>query len=169
MPKTLTHILYDTALTSASAAKTDKLFQHGEGSDTTHVSSFTNMVGDGAFPQTISMVVKRIEVFPEANVLHTELALIFNKAYLEFVLAEQSLLQIPLIMAAARHALVGQFHEVTADTDCACMAPTGPGFELAIPIAIPGGTHFEIDVAFPGATAAVEQLKVMLRGTLTRP
>jgi len=168
MPRTLTHVLYDTAVTDTSAAKTDKLFQHGEGSDTTHVSGFTNMVGNGALPTTMEMSVARIEVFPEMDIIQAELVKLFDNGYVELVIGEESLLQVPLIACAARHKFSGEFHEATPSAS-ALLAPSGPGLELEPAIAIPGGTHFHVDVAFFAPTTAAEQLKVCLCGTLTRP
>lgn len=167
MPRNLTHVLYDTAVTDTSAAKTDTLFQHGEGSDATHTSDFTNMVGHGALPTTMQMQVDRIEVFPEMDIVQAELVKVFNKGYLELIVGEESLLQVPLMACAARHKFSGEFHEATESTS-ALLAPTGPGLELEKPITIPGGTHFEVPVAFAQATTAAEQLKVCLCGTLTR-
>ena len=45
----------------------------------------------------------------------------------------------------------------------------GPLFEMVIPIAIPGGTPFKVNITQMVATAADEQVKCLLIGTLTRP
>ena len=161
-------IFYDTAVFTSGPAGQLQLFQIPQGGDTTHVENFTNSIGSGSLPANMSFIIRAIAIYAELDVLQLELPKIFNKSYLEIVISDKVMLKAPLAYFAAPQQYAGQFELASAALQ-QLVSWTGPLFELTIPIPIPGGTPFKINITQIVATTADEQVKCLLLGTLSRP
>ena len=159
------HILFDTAPFGTSAGTTHSLFQVTEGGDGTHTKDFTNSPGAGSLPNKQKMTVNSIEVWPEADILEEENQKVWNKSYLRVEVDGDEKLRAPLLMFAAEHAQVGEFHEAT-NSKINSLSWTKKPMLFKNPIIIPGGTPFKIEVYQSVATAGTEQVKVALVGLI---
>lgn len=161
----LSWVLYDTAVFNTVATTAHELFQVSQGSDSTHTEDFTNSPGAGSLPSGQNMEVKAVGVYPEHDVTAAELVKIYNKAWLELKVSESVKLKLPLSLVAAPQ----EFNGAVGAAAGSGLSWAGPIFDLEIPIPIPGGTQYKVTIMQVVATAAAEQLKVCLFGTLTRP
>lgn len=161
----LSWVLYDTAVFNTTANVGHELFQVSQGGDTTHTEDFTNSPGAASLPANQNFEIKAIGVYPEHDITAAELVKIYNKSWLELKVSESVKLKLPLSLVAAPQEFSGAVGAAAGSG----LSWAGPVFDLEIPIPVPGGTQYKVTIQQVVATAAAEQLKVCLFGTLTRP
>ena len=161
-------ILFDTAVFTTGPAGQIQLFQVPQGGDATHTEDFTNSLGAGSLPANQNFVIKGIAIYPELDIVEVEIKKVLARSYLEIVVADLVKLKAPLVYFAAPQQYSG-FDNLTPAAGLMAVSYGGPLFEMVIPIAIPGGTPFKVNITQMIATAADEQVKCLLIGTLTRP
>lgn len=159
--------MYDTAPFGASASVTNELFQVAQGGDATHTKSFTNSRGAGQLPVLEKMMVERIKVIIDYNTVLADIPKIQVGSYLEFIVNNKTVLLARLAEFFANSSYGGHYSQAAA-ADEAAIALNGDGYELKIPILIPGGTQFKVNVFQGTALAgANSNLIVSLNGILT--
>lgn len=161
-------VFFDTAIFTTGPAGQIQLFQIPQGGDSVHVEDFTNSIGSGSLPANMSFLIKAIAMYAELDIVEIEIKKVLARSYLEIVVADKVMLKAPLIYFAAPQGYAG-YNNVTPAANLMAVSYVGPLFELVIPIPIPGGTPFKINVTQIVATAADEQVKLLMIGTLTRP
>lgn len=159
-------VLYDTAPFGASAGTEHVLFQVSQGSDSTHTEAYTNSRGAGQLPTEEKMLVERIHVIVDHNTAIADVPKIFNASFLEIRVSDKTIFKAPLAMLSSFNAYGGHYSQAAA-ADEAVIGLIGVGYELKIPILIPGGVSFRIRVYQGTAVTAASNLKVALEGTLT--
>ncbi len=159
--------MYDTAPFGASASVTNELFQVAQGGDATHTKSYTNSRGAGQLPVLEKMMVENIKVIYDYNTVLADIPKIQVGSYLEFIVNNKTVLLARLAEFIAHSAYGGHYSQAAA-ADEAVIGLKGDGYELKIPILIPGGTQFKVNVFQGTALAgASSNLVVALVGTLT--
>lgn len=161
-------IFYDTAPFNTTAGAVHELFQVPQGGDATHVENYTNMSGAGALPPNHKFLVKAISIYPEMDIGQEEIQKIFNKSFVEIIVGDRVFLKCPIAHLAAPQQFTRHYSQAAA-ADGENITFSGPLFELNIPIEIPGGTPFKVNITQVVATTAAEQVKCLLIGNLTRP
>lgn len=163
----LDYTLYDTALFGVAVAEYS-LFQNSQGSGAAFTKSITNMRGAGALPTSESFECQELHVYYEENPVIADALNVWLLSYLEFFVNDEQQLLIPLVMCASHNAFGGHYTEVAA-SDTAAIGQAGNGFMLKIPIMIPGGTQFRVNV-YQGTvlSGASLNVKVIMRGVLDR-
>lgn len=160
-------VLYDHLDWSTSANQVFTYFQTKEGKDSSHTKAITNMRGDGALPSGESYVINNISVFPDDALTIADVLALVEESYVEVVLADQIVFQAPLRFCINKSAYSGEFHEIT-NTALQKIGLLGGGYDLKMPIKIPGGTNFRVTLGqtavFSAGTLAVA---VALPGILT--
>lgn len=164
----LSYTIYDTAPFDDTGGETFTLFRVAQGGDTTHTKSFTNARGAGQFPAEESFLVNKICVWVDDDATAADMAALWENSYLEFRVRDETMLLSPLSEFAANGAYGGHYSEASA-SDEAIIGKAGNGRVLEIPVNIPGGTTFRVDV-YQGAAMSADPInvKVALYGTLTR-
>lgn len=161
-------IIYDTAPFTIAAAGQLTLFQVPQGGDSTHVEAYCNTPGAGSLPANQAFVIKAIAIYPDQDVTIGDLRLVFKQSYLELIVADKVMLKCPIAFLAAPM----QFSEAVNAADplvLAAGAYSAPLFELTLPIHIPGGTPWKVNITQITDIIANVQVKCLLIGTLTRP
>lgn len=161
-------ILYDTAPFTIAIAGQMQLFQVPQGGDATHTEAFCNTPGAGAFPSAQAFTINGIAVYPDQDCTIGDLRLVFKQSYVEIVVADKIMLKCPMALLAAPM----EFSQAVNAADALLLAGgaySAPPFELNIPIVIPGGTPFKVNITQIIAVVAAVQVKCALRGKLTRP
>lgn len=161
-------ILFDTATFGATAGVDFPLFQVAEGGDATHVKAFTNSRGAGQLPSTESFKLEKFEVFPDVAMSQADTLNMLIASYLSFEINNQELIRLPLAEVMGGSKLTGFYTQAAAATDN-MMSASHEGFMLEIPISIPGGVPFKVTLHQGTATAAAQNVKCALIGTLTTP
>ena len=164
----LEYVLYDTYVFGA-AASSGRLFQNAEGSDATHVTSFTNSRGAGIIPQSEKFVVQKLFAVVDFVPLIANITKLTVASWVELLVANRSLLKIPLAFLIAHSSYSGQAFQAVA-ADLANVGMEGDGYDFgAHPIQIDGGTQFVLSVNQGTAVAAASNVKFCLQGTLSIP
>jgi len=163
------YVLFDTAVFGVAANTEHTLFQVPQGGDATHTEAFTNMRGAGALPAEEAFRIEEIHVMVDVNGAVADLQDMWVGNFLEIRIADRTLLKIPLVMAASHNEFGGMYTQETA-ADEALIGRKGDGFKLKVPLQLPGGTSFRVRIQQVTAMSAASQnVKVALRGTLTMP
>jgi len=167
MATDLSWTLFDTALFGV-AVGIRNLFQIGEGGDSTHTKAYTNMRGAGSLPVEERLLIKNIGVMLDGDVDEADRESVFLHSYLELRISDETKLMAPLRMFASHSAFGGAYSQAAAADD-ALIGPLGNGYPLDIPILIPNGNSFKVEV-YQGTVlvGADTWVKVLLNGTLTR-
>lgn len=165
MPATFDYDLFDSVVFGTTAALIQALFQTAEGADATHTRQFTNMRGAGSLPTAESFTVRSIHVVSEVSPPQADIEKIYQDSWLEFILNNLSILRSPLRMFASSSDWYGHFTQAAA-ADITVLGAGGMGRNLAIPVVIPGGTAFKVNVYNGTALSANHTLRVLLRGDL---
>lgn len=168
MAMDLEYVLYDTYVFGA-AVSNGRLFQVAEGSDATHVTSFTNSRGAGIIPQSEKFVVQKIIAIVDFVPLIANVMKLTVASWVEFLVANRSLLKVPLAMLISNSAYSGAQQQAVA-ADLANIGMLGNGYDfMTHPILIDGGTQFVVSVNQGTAVAAASNVKFCLVGTLSIP
>lgn len=161
--------LYDTAVFGNSANVDHTLFQEAQGASATATKSKTNSRGAGQLPQNEEFEVRSIHASYDGNAALADEENWLKDSYLEFRLSDETIFECPLRWVASRNAFGGHYSQGTA-ADESMIGLIGEGYMLDIPIVIRGGTGFRVTVHQGTALSAASQnVKVVLKGTLTRP
>lgn len=161
-------IMYDTAPFTIAAAGQLQLFQVPQGGDATHIEAYCNTPGAGSLPANQNFVIKAIAIYPDQDVTIGDLRLVFKQSYVEIVVSDKVMLKVPMAYLAAPM----DFSQAVNFADplvLAAGAYSAPLYEFVIPISIPGGTPFKVNITQITALIAAVQVKCLLIGTLTRP
>lgn len=169
MPEDIRYQLYDTAIFSTALAGEQQLFGVAQGADATHTKAFTNSRGAGSLPQGEKFVIDRIGVYlDENNLLPADLVNVWRQSYLEIRVQDLTYWLSPLRPLAYQNAWGGHYSQ-TAAANGAAIGLLGEGYELDVPIVVPGGSSFKVIVNQGTVLAtATQQLKVTLDGILSR-
>lgn len=160
--------LYDTYVFGA-AASSGRLFQTAMGGDATHIQSFTNMRGAGQLPQSEKFVIDWIGAVVDFVPLIANVGKLALASNIELIIANQSVLLVPLARVIADSAYGGHAFQAVA-ADLAIIGQLGNGFSLADhPLLINGGTQFTVVVNQGTAVAAASNVKFILSGVLSIP
>ena len=162
------YCLYDTAVFGVAASVESSLFQVAQGGDSTHTKSFTNSRGAGQMPQNEAFEIDHIGVSVDMNLPTADYIAVWLNSYLEIRVNDETLFIAPLRLLANANSFGGHYTEAVASAE-ALIGLMGDGYKLAIPINIPGGTAFRVNV-FQGTALATAStlIKVTLNGTLSR-
>ena len=164
------YTLYDTMVFGVAVQPEQALFQVQQGADATHSKSFTNMRGAGSLPNQEKFSIDKIGVYVDFNVvLPADLYNIWLGNYLELRVADNSVLLIPLRAAAQYNSFGGHYSQAAA-ANGTMGGITNDGYELDIPVDVPGGTGLRVNV--PQSTVlsvASIAVRVLLHGILDRP
>lgn len=164
----LEYVLYDTYVFGA-AASNGRLFQVAEGSDATHITSFTNSRGAGIIPQSEKFLIQKLLAIVDFVPLIANVAKLAVASWVELLVANRSLLKVPLAMVIANSAYGGQAFQAVA-ADLANVGMLGQGYDFGShPVQIDGGTQFVVSVNQGTAVAAASNVKFCLVGTLSIP
>lgn len=166
MAKDLRFMIYDTWQPSTVANAQQVLFQSPSGADATHTPIFTNMRGAGSFPQTEKMVVDKISIFLDKTIAVADIAKWLFGGNFEFVLANISVLQLPLQALVAHDAWSGALVEGTP-ADAPTIGLLGMGWTLDKVLEIEGATPFKAILTQGLALSAQTNVKVALEGIYT--
>lgn len=159
------YILFDTAPFGNVANNEMILFQTPQGSDATHTEAFTNMRGAGSLSQGESFKVNKISVMLDFIGIAVDLQSVWIGNFLELRVSDKTVFKSPL-PPLANSSFYSGVNNQTAAANFAEFGPVGDGYELAIPIVIPGGTLFRVRVFQVTALSAVSRnMKVLLHGT----
>lgn len=161
-------ILYDTAPFTIAAAGQLPLYQIPQGGDAVHTEDFCNTPGAGSLPANQNFMIKAIAIYPEPSCLQVDIDLVFNRSYVEIIVADKVMLKAPMAYFAAPQSFGGSNGIVLAAL-ATWVSYSGPLFEMVIPIPIPGGTPFRVNITQVVGISANTQVKCLLIGTLTRP
>lgn len=160
--------LYDTALFTTAASADFPLFQSAQGSTATRTKEITNSRGAGQLPQNESFKCDRICVFYDENMVLADVINMWVDSYIEIRVNDETVLLVPMRVAASYNAFGGHYSEVTATAEAA-IGLAGEGYMLDIPIEIPGGVAFTVTLHQGAALAtATQEVKCFLDGILTR-
>lgn len=162
------YVLYDTAVFGAAANVESALFQVAQGADATHTKAFTNSRGAGVLPNEETFVCDWIGAYLDEIPLLADTLNWLMDSYLEFRVSDDTKLLLPLRMVAAKNAFGGTF-QLAAAAAQTYHGIANDGYKLSIPIVIPGGTNFRVSIFQGTATAASQNIRVLLDGILTRP
>jgi hypothetical protein len=162
------YALYDTYI-FAAAASTGRLFQTSEGGDAVHVTAFTNSRGAGVLPQSEKFTVDWIGIIEDYIPLIANRVNITIASWFEIIVANVSVLKLPLIMAWAKNGYSGHFTQAVA-ADLSGLGRLGDGYNMVDhPIVINGGEQFAVVVNQGTAVAAASNVKFVLNGVLSIP
>jgi hypothetical protein len=166
----LTYPLFDTLVMGTAIQGEQALFQVQQGADATHSKDFTNMRGAGSLANGESFVCNKIGVFVDFNLtVESDVENVWIKNYLEFRVNDQTMLLAPLRVYAQYNGYAGHFTQSAAANDV-MGGLQNDGYELPIPISIPTGTGFRINIPQNVALSAANiLLRVVLHGELNRP
>jgi len=160
--------LYDTADFDDGGDVIHTLFQTAQGGDDTRTKQYTNMRGAGSLPTDESLLVRRISIIPDADLPTADVQGMFLHSYLEMRISDETVLFAPL-RQFADHGGYGGLYSQAAAADEALIGPLGDGYVLDLPLLIPTGATFRVEIyqgtALVGATNWV---KCVLNGILTR-
>lgn len=159
--------IYDTAIFGVSANTLHNLFQIIQGQDATHVKGFTNTRGAGQFPSEEDFTIESVGVYPDADFILADLESMWRGSYLELTVTDKTMLLSPLAVFA-KYAGWGGHYSQSTGADATAIGKLGMGRKLDIPIEVPGGTQFKVEVFQSVATAAGMNVKVVLNGILVR-
>ena len=161
--------IYDTALFGTTDNTTHVLFQIGEGGDATHVSDFTNMRGNGTFPQLEKFLIRKIGIMLETNATESDAEDWTLDGFLRMYLSNQIIFQAPLQMLVMNTSYSGHFTQAAAATR-ALIGRDGMGYMVDPMVLVRGGEAFKVEVYQGTVVAAANtRVKVILDGVLTRP
>ena len=168
MPSNLSYDLYDTANFTNSASNLFSLFQSAQGSAATLTKAFTNSRGAGQLPQNEDFSADWLGVFLDEIPSLADASAVWRDSYCEVRVNDETVLLTPLRRLAALNSYSGHFTQAVA-ADAAGIGLQGMGLALAIPIMIPGGTAFRVDL-FQGTALAVatQAVRFVMSGTLVR-
>jgi hypothetical protein len=162
------YTLYDTAVFGTTALTNNALFAVAQGGDATHDKSFTNSRGAGQLPTQESFEANWLGVYSDASFTQADLLAMWHKSVCEIRVGDFTVFQAPLRQIAAYNAHGGIYTQAAA-ANAANIGLVGMGWDLAIPIAIPGGTAFVVNILQGTALSAASQnVKFLMSGTLTR-
>lgn len=164
----LDYILYDTIPLGTVINTEFQLFKVAQGGDATHTENFTNMRGAGSLPIGEAFVVNRIGLIIDANTVVADLHNLFLKSFVEIRVNDKSLLKMPAALASDANMYGGHYTQTAAANEYT-VGLEGDGFDLAIPIKIPGGNSFFVRYFQGTVMTATVNMKVYLRGTYTLP
>lgn len=163
-----TFVLFDTATFGVAAGTDFPLFQVAEGGDGTHVKAFTNSRGAGQLPSTEKFTLKKFEVYPDVNMSQADTKNMLIASYLSFEINNQELIRLPLSHVMGGPKFTGHYSQAAA-ADANMISASHDGFELETPIEIGGGVPFKVTLHQGTATAAAQNVKCAMIGTLTTP
>lgn len=158
--------IYDTAVFGAAAATTFDLFQVPQGADATHTESFTNARGSGQFPVKENFLIDWIGVIYDYNTVLADIPKIQVGSFLKVIVNNFEILKAPLARFIANSAYGGHYSQAAA-ADEAVIGLIGNGYFLDIPILIPGGTQFKVQLFQNLAITAASNMKTVLCGKLS--
>lgn len=164
----VTFTLYDTVPMGNVAAVETVLFQVAQGGDATHTEAFTNSRGAGTLPQGEAFSINNVGVVPAFNTaLLADYQDLWRNSFLQIRIADTNYLQIPLYLAAKRAGWLGVGLQTAAAND-AMIGLAGDGYDLPIPIIVPGGKAWRVRVV-QGIALSAANLNVIitLTGVLT--
>lgn len=168
MPEKMRYDVYDTAFFGTVASTLFSLFQAAQGSTSVLTKSVTNSRGAGAFPQNETFTVDWLGVFLDELPNVVDAQSVFLDSYAEIRVNDETVLLTPLRMLAAKNGWGGHFGQAAA-ANLAAIGLMGEGKPLDIPIEIPGGTAFRVDVFQGTALSAVTQsVRFVMSGILDR-
>ncbi len=160
--------LFDTWQPGTTANAESILFQTPRGGDATHNERFTNARGAGQLPAEEAFEIQNIGVEQDENVTDADMDTYLYGALLEIRLKDKVVFSAPPMRLMTHSAKSGVIAQATA-ADLEFVGPIGDGFQLNIPIVIPGGTRFDVRCVSGAAFAAAIDFKVILEGVLTTP
>lgn len=164
----LRYDLYDTAFFGTTLATLYTLFQASQGSSSTLTKAVTNSRGAGQLPQNESFEVDWIGVFLDEIPVVGDAQKVWVDSYSEIRVNDETVLLTPLRRLAALNSFGGHFGQASA-ADLAAIGLNGLGFPLDIPIVIPGGTSFRVDIFQGTALASTTQsVRFVMSGILNR-
>lgn len=158
--------LYDQAQFGTTAAVVHPLFQSREGSTATRTKFITNSRGDGSLPNNEQFTINKISVFVDDETVVADLKEVWENSYLEIVVEDKSILQIPLRLCAEGNSFGGLYTQAAA-ADEEAIGISGNGYQLAIPIVLRGGSSFRVNLGQGFALSAATEMKCVLHGTLS--
>ena len=166
---TIHYPLFDTAAFGTTGGAEFTLFQVAQGTTATATESFTNMRGTGVLPNPESFTLHKIRIFPDYAVTRTDVSAIWRGSYLQLRVNDQIRLHIPTALCASNAAYSGT-DTTTAGANQNAVGLLGDGYELKVPVEIPGGTVFRVRLVQGAALSAANSfIKVVLDGLLTTP
>lgn len=166
--KDIRYDMYDTAFFGTAASTLFSLFQAAQGSSATLVKAVTNSRGAGAFPQNEDFAADWLGVFLDEIPVVGDAQKVWVDSYCEIRVNDETILLTPLRRLAANNAFGGHFGQAAA-ADLAAIGLYGVGLPLDIPILMPGGTAFRVDI-FQGTAlaSATQSVRFVMSGILTR-
>jgi len=160
--------LFDTAIFDDSGSIIHTLFQVAQGGDTVHTKAYTNMRGAGSLPTDESLLVRKISVIPDANLPPADVQGMFLHSYLEMRISDETVLFAPLRQFADEAGYGGVYTQAAA-ADEALIGPLGDGYPLELPLLIPTGATFRVEIYQGTALAGASNwVKCVLGGILSR-
>lgn len=164
----LSYLLYDTVPLGTAANTEFVLFQVPQGGDSTHVESFTNMRGAGSLSQSEKFVINKLSVATDfVFTLLSDYMQAFSNSFLELRIQDLTYFKAPLQLLVDASAYGGSI-QLSSAANQSPIGLLGDGYELTLPVTIPGGTPFRVRVYQTVAqSAGPHNLKVSLHGTLT--
>lgn len=162
----LHYVIYDS-VDFTNAVGNFTLFQIPQGGDATHVESFTNMRGGGQFPTDETFLIKKVGFVVDHNPVLADLLNMWYLSFLEIRVNDFTVFKSPLQALSQYNAYAGHYSEASASNE-ALIGLKGDGFALDIPIKVPGGTQFKVNVYQGTALSTTgRRMKVLLEGVLT--
>lgn len=159
--------IYDTAVLGTTAKTVHTMFQVAVSQSATADRFYTNMRGNGIFPNQENFLIKKLFVFPDANFNEDDRENYFLNSYLSIIYKDQLVLSVPSRLAVGRASYGGHFTQGTA-ADEALIGLEGDGYMLELPLLIEGGNSFKVEYGQGVAMSAGSQnIKVVLDGRLT--
>ena len=168
MPEKIDFVLYDTWQPSTTAGAEATLFQTPQGGDSTHVESFTNMLGAGSLPGDLSFTINEIEIQPVQDIALADIQKLFKESFLEIRVSGKDFIKAPLQLFASKSGFSGHYSQ-TAAADGSAISLLAGRVTLKNPIVVPGGAPFKVRAVLGTALSAAKNVKVCLIGELERP
>lgn len=166
MAETLDYTYYDSVSSGTTASASLIFFNQSESGTNKQT---TNMPVAGRLLATESFDVTKIYAYFESDTLTADLIKLLDKCVLEFLIQENRVLALPLILCAPNTFLAADASTLNQTATVQSAGITGGPFELKVPIKIPKGASFKVRIKIgEGASPTASDIKVALRGKLTR-
>lgn len=161
-------VLYDHAPLGNAANITHVLFQTAAGADATHTPGYTNSRGAGQLPQNEKFMVERLSCSIDVNGLVADAINTWVQGVVRIRVSDEVVFEAPLRECVGKTSFSGMYTQASAAEENA-VGLMGDGYELRIPLVIPGGTAFRVEIFQTTALSTTAQnMCVSLHGTLTR-
>lgn len=166
MAEELDWVYYDSVSSGTAASAVKTFFAQSEAATNKQT---TNMPVAGKLSPSEEFIVHEIAIYPETDILHSDLVKRYDRCVFEFLINNNRVLAGPTLLMAPAGFISWSKSTDTIGAISTFAGVKGGPFILNHPIVIPPGAPFAVKVTVGhAATGTAVDIKVALRGILRR-